>query len=149
MCKIDTAYRKINETFAEKRTTCMNIKSSDGKPVLSKEGKAERRKGYIEILYKSNVIHSNVMEMEVDIHEDDMGDVILREEFARALNDLNQNKAPGVDKIPLVLLGEPAMTKLYHLARKMYETGKTPSDVKKNILTPIPKKAGVDRCENY
>ncbi|XP_049861464.1 uncharacterized protein LOC126355229 [Schistocerca gregaria] len=46
--KIDTAYRKIKETFVDKRTTSMNIKSSDGNPVLSKEGKAERWKEYIE-----------------------------------------------------------------------------------------------------
>lgn len=28
--KIDTAYRKIKETFGEKKSNCMNIESSDG-----------------------------------------------------------------------------------------------------------------------
>ncbi|XP_049787836.1 uncharacterized protein LOC126191130 [Schistocerca cancellata] len=116
--KIDTAYRKIKETFGEKRTTCMNIKSSDGNPVLSKEGKAERWKEYIEGLYKGDVFEDNIMEMEEDVDEDEMGDMILREEFDRALKGLSRNKTPGVDKIPLELLtalGEPVLTKLYHL----------------------------------
>ncbi|XP_049779702.1 uncharacterized protein LOC126176585 [Schistocerca cancellata] len=141
--KIDTAYRKIKETFGEKRTTRMNIKSSDGNPVLSKEGKAERWKEYIEGLYKGNVLEDNIMEMEEDVDENEMGDTILREKFDRALKDLSRNKAPGVDNIPLELLIA------YPLVSKMNETGEIPSDFKKNIIIPVPKKAGVDRCENY
>ncbi|XP_049764552.1 uncharacterized protein LOC126092864 [Schistocerca cancellata] len=124
--KIDTAYRKIRETFEDKRTTCMNIKSLDGNPVLSKEGKAERWKEYIEGLYKGDVLEDDIMEMGEDVDEDEMGDMVLREEFDRALKDLSRNKAPGVDNIPLELLtalGEPVLTKLYHLVSKMYETG--------------------------
>ncbi|XP_049944546.1 uncharacterized protein LOC126426686 [Schistocerca serialis cubense] len=150
--KIGTAYRKIKETFGERRTTCMNIKSFDGNPVLSKEGKAERWKEYIEGQYKGDILEDNMMEMEEDVDEDEMGDTILHEEFDRALKDLTRNKAPGVDNIPLELLtalGEPVLTKHYHLVSKMYETGEVPSDFKKNIIIPIPKKAGVDRCENY
>ncbi|XP_049782330.1 uncharacterized protein LOC126184020 [Schistocerca cancellata] len=128
----------------------MNIKSSDGNPVLSKEGKAERWKEYIEGLYKGDVLEDNIVEMEEDVDEDEMGDTILREEeFDRALKDLSRNKVPGVDNIPLELLtalGELVLTKLYHLVSKMYETGEIPSDIKKNIIIPIPKKAGVDRC---
>ncbi|HCF9438095.1 TPA: reverse transcriptase family protein, partial [Pseudomonas aeruginosa] len=41
------------------------------------------------------------------------------------------------------------MTNLFHLVCKMYETGEVPSDFKKNVIIPIPKKAGADRCENY
>ncbi|XP_049771885.1 uncharacterized protein LOC126151220 [Schistocerca cancellata] len=68
--KIDTAYRKIEETFGEKRTTCTNIKSSDGNPVLSKEGKAERWKEYIEGLYKADILEDNILEMEENVDED-------------------------------------------------------------------------------
>ncbi|XP_049768102.1 uncharacterized protein LOC126101500 [Schistocerca cancellata] len=120
--KIDTEYRKIEETFGERRTTCMNIKSFDGNPVLSKEGKAERWKEYIEGLYKGYVLEDNTMEMEEDVDEDEMGDMRLREEFYKALKDLSRNKAHGVDNIPLELLtalGEPVLTKLYHLTVQM------------------------------
>ncbi|WP_234448112.1 hypothetical protein, partial [Virgibacillus salexigens] len=41
------------------------------------------------------------------------------------------------------------MTKLFELVCRMYETGEIPSDFKKNVIIPIPKKAGADRCENY
>ena len=32
---------------------------------------------------------------------------------------------------------------------KIYETGEIPSDFQKNVMIPIPKKAGADRCEYY
>ncbi|XP_049768440.1 uncharacterized protein LOC126106258 [Schistocerca cancellata] len=99
--KIGTAYRRIKETFEEKRTTCKNIKSSDGNPVLNKEGKAERWKEYTQGLYKGEVLEDNIMEMEEDVDEDEMGDMILREEFYRVLKDLSRNKVPGVDNIPI------------------------------------------------
>ncbi|XP_049779264.1 uncharacterized protein LOC126176165 [Schistocerca cancellata] len=90
--------------------------------------------------------------MEEYVDEDEIGDMILLGEFNRSLKDLSRNRTPGVDNIPLELLtalGKPGLTKLYHLVSKMYETGEIPSDVKKNIIIPIPRKSGVDRCENY
>ena len=81
-----------------------------------------------------------------------MGDKILREEFDRTLKDLSGNKAPGFDDIPSELLrsiGEPAMSKLFQLVCKIYETGEILSDFTKTVIIPIPKKAGADRCEYY
>ena len=100
-------------------------------------------------VYQGNELEGSILEKEEEVNEDEIGDTILREEFDRALKDLSRNKAPGVDDIPSELLkssGEPAMTKLFNLVRKMYETGEIPSDFKKNILIPIP---SADRCENY
>ena len=34
--KIDTNYRKIKQTFGDKKSSCMNIKSSDGKAIVKK-----------------------------------------------------------------------------------------------------------------
>ena len=150
--KIDRAYRKIKETFGDKKSSCMNIKSSDGKPVLGKEGKAERWKEYIEGLYQGNELEGSILEREEEVNEDEIGDRILREEFDRALKDLSRNKAPGVDDIPAELLkslGEPGMTKLFNLVCKMYETGDIPSDFKKKVIIPITKKASADRSESY
>ena len=141
-----------SETFGEKRSNCMNIKSLDGKPVLDKEGKAETWKEYIGQLYKGNKLEDRTIEREEEVDQDEIGDMILREEFDRALKDLSANKTPGVDDIPSELLralGEPTMTELFHLVCKMYETGKIPSDFRKNVIIPIPKKTGADRCEYY
>ena len=41
------------------------------------------------------------------------------------------------------------MTKLFCLVSRMYETGEVPSNFQKNIIIPIPKKTGADRCEHY
>ena len=34
--KIDSAYRKIKGTFGDRKRVCMNIRSVDGRPILSK-----------------------------------------------------------------------------------------------------------------
>ncbi|XP_068082613.1 uncharacterized protein, partial [Anabrus simplex] len=46
--KVNAAYRKIKETFGERKSRCMNMKSSDGKPLLEKEEKAERWQEHIQ-----------------------------------------------------------------------------------------------------
>ena len=125
----------------------MNIRNSDGKPVLDKEGKAETWKEYIGGLYKGNKLEDHIIEREENVGEDEIGDMILREEFDRALKDLSANKAPGVDDIPSELLralGESTMTELFHLVCKMYESGEIPSDFRKNVIIPIPKKVPTD-----
>ena len=150
--KVDAAYREIKETFGEKKSNCMNIKSLDGKPLLGKEEKVERWKEHIEELYQGKELDGHVVEREEEVDEDEMGDTILRSEFDRALKDLSKNKAPGIDDIPSELLGalgEAEMIKLFHLVGRMYETGEVPSDFKKNVIIPIPKKVGADRCEYY
>ncbi|XP_068083483.1 uncharacterized protein [Anabrus simplex] len=37
--KVDSTYRKIKETFGERKTECINIKSSNGKPPLGRKDK--------------------------------------------------------------------------------------------------------------
>lgn len=149
--KVDSAYRKIKGTFGERKRCCMNIKSLDGKPLLSKEEKAERWKEHIETLYAGSEI-DNMLEREEEVSEDETGDPILRSEFNRALKDLSRNKAAGVDNIPAELLsslGEDVLNKLFSIVSRMYETGEVPSDFKKNVIIPIPKKVGADKCEHF
>ena len=148
--KIDSAYRKIKGTFGERKRKCMNIRNADGKPILSKEGKAERWKEHIETLYEGSEL--DVLEREDEICNADKGDFILRSEFDRALKDMSRNKATGIDDVPVELLdalGDAALTKLFCLVSSMYETGEVPSDFQKNIIIPIPKKPGADKCEQY
>ena len=129
----------------------MNIWSLDGKLILNREEKAERWKEHIETLYSGNEL-GDIMAKEEEVTEDEIGDPILKTEFERALKDLSRSKATGVDDIPAELLsslGETALNKLFSLVIKMYETGEVPSDFKKNIIIPIPKKVGADKCEQF
>ena len=91
--KVTAAYRKIKETFREKRKACMNIKSSDGKPLLGREEKAERWKEHIEGFYKGKKLDEHVLEREEEVDEDVMEDPILRSQFDRSLKDLSRSKA--------------------------------------------------------
>lgn len=150
--KVDAAYRKVKEITMDKKSMCMNIKSSDGKPILGKAEKAERWKEHIEEVYKGEKLGEDILESEEDVNKDDLGDAILRAEFDRALKDLSKNKASGIDDIRselLLALGETTLTRLFHLVCKMYETGEVPSDFQKNLIIPIPKKQAADRCDCY
>ena len=70
--KIDTAYRKIKDTFGDKKSSCKHIKSSDGKPVLNKERKAETWKEYIGGLYKGNKLEDHIIERGDEVDEDEI-----------------------------------------------------------------------------
>ncbi|XP_068082932.1 tyrosine-protein phosphatase non-receptor type 13 [Anabrus simplex] len=92
-----------------------------------------------------------VLEQEEAADAEEMGDPILRSEFARALKDPNRNKAPGIDKIPsdlLTAVGGTSMARLFHLVCNVYQTGEVPPDFRQ-IVVSIPKKAGADKCGNY
>ena len=150
--KVDTAYRKIKALLGEKKKSCMNIKSTDGKPLLSKEEKAERWREHIKELYRGKDLSDQALEEEENVEEDDKGDPILRSEFDIALKDLGKNKASGIDDVPSELLcamGETGSSVLFNLVRKIYGTGEVPSDFKKNVVITIPKKASADQCSDY
>ncbi|XP_068083536.1 trehalase-like [Anabrus simplex] len=88
-----------------------------------------------------------ILEQEEAVHADEMGDPILSSEFDRVLRHLYRNKAPGIHEIPSELQttsGVTSMAWLFDLACKMYDTGGVSFDLRQNVVTPIPKKAGAD-----
>lgn len=72
----------------------------------------------------------------------------MRDEFEKALNELKDRKAPGIDEIPEFFknIGENVKEMLYELANRIYTTGKIPQDFTKYIIMLISKKA---RANNY
>lgn len=77
---------------------------------------------------------------------------ILRGEFDKAMEELKNNKAPGIDEIPAELLknfGEKAKDVLFKIISSIYKTGQIPSDFTKCLIIPIPKKARAQTCEQY
>jgi len=77
---------------------------------------------------------------------------IMREEFDKALMELKNKKAPGVDEIPAELIqnfGENTKKIIYEMIKECYKTGQVPSDFTKCIIVPIPKRITEKTCEQH
>ena len=153
--QIDLAYGKVKTEFGKGRKKANNITSKIGEPIYAAQDKVARWVEYIEELYRSN--DNEEVKLEEDEGEggasiEDKGEPILRTEFEKALKELKQGKAAGVDEIPgeiLQNIGEGALKVLYELICYIYETGEMPEDFKRSVIVTIPKKAGADKCEYY
>lgn len=107
---------------------------------------------YSEGLYEGDDMPDDVIEEEIRVDREEIGDPILESEFNRALEELGSNRAEGIDNIPaefLKSLGEVATKRLFKLVCRIYESGEIPSDFGKNVIHTIPKMARADKCENY
>ena len=69
-----------------------------------------------------------------------------------AINDMKNNKAEGVDNIPVKMLknlGEKATGELVRLCQDIYNTGKWPEDFLQTIMIPIKKKNNATACKDH
>jgi hypothetical protein len=76
----------------------------------------------------------------------------MREEFDKALKNLKNKKAAGIDGIQAELwkeAGEEVKNRLFQIIRDIYATGEMPEDYIKSIIIPIPKKAAAKKCEEF
>lgn len=109
---------------------------------------AKRWKEYLEILYEGETLK----EIESNEEEEYEKDPVMREEFDKALKNLKNKKAAGIDGIQAELwkeAGEEAKNRLFQIIRDIYATGKMPEDYIKSIIIPIPKKAAAKKCEEF
>jgi hypothetical protein len=67
---------------------------------------AKRWKEYLEILYKGETLKENETNEEDKSEEDDEKDPVMREEFDKALRNLKNKKAAGIDGIQAELWKE-------------------------------------------
>ncbi|KDQ95483.1 hypothetical protein L798_06123 [Zootermopsis nevadensis] len=91
---------------------CVNVRSADGKPLLSTEERADRWKEHIEGLCQGETLSNSLIEEVKEVDMEEIGDPVLRCEFDGALKDLSSNKAVGVDAIPSELLQSMGMKEL-------------------------------------
>ena len=124
------------------------IKDEQGNNLTEERDIKNRWKEYIENLYKKNnqikdnFIKSLTLENEPNI---------LEEEVRLALKKLANNKSPGVDNIPIELVktaGENGIRIITTLCRKIWDTGEWPTDWKRSIYIPLPKKGDTRICSN-
>ena len=87
--------------------------------------------------------------------EDDVGPDVLKEEILAAIAEMKNNKAEGIDSIPIEMIknfGEKAMKELVQLCKDIYNTGVWPEDFLQTIMVPIKKKPNANnmrRPQNY
>jgi hypothetical protein len=153
----DLMYAKVHELTKKdaKSSRTAVIKDNNGKLLTEKEDVMNRWKEYIEILYDKDgkpTEEDIQLEQEDQIQEDYKGPEILKSEIEKAIDEMKNNKAEGVDGIPAELwkeLGDKAKAEMNELCKDMYETGKLPKDFTRTILIPLQKKANATECGDF
>ena len=77
---------------------------------------------------------------------------ILECEFNWVLGSIAMNKASGGDGIPVELfhiLENDAVKVLHSICQQIWKTQQWPSDWKRSVFIPIPKKGTAKECSNY
>ena len=91
--RADVAYRKVKATFREtKKSKGGNINSATGIPLVDAGERADRWKEYSEGIYEGEDLPDDVIEEEIRVDREEIGDPILESEFNRALEDLGSNR---------------------------------------------------------
>ena len=124
------------------------LSNKEGKQLIEKEEITNRWKEYTEELYTD----PNGLQEKVGIMEFEKEPNILESEVRKAIQQINNNKAPGCDDIPIELIkaGDEEMVKMItKLCQIVWDTGRWPSDWKKSVFVPIFKKGDPKDCSNY
>ena len=159
--RVDLVYdrvRQLTSSNAQKmriKQGSPKIKDQNGNVITKVEEVWKRWREYIEWLYnkkeKPNMAQLEI-ESEINVEEDCKGPDLLDEEIRAAIKEIKNNKAVGVDEIPIEfwkVLGEKGVTELVGICKEMYEYGVWPEDFTKIILIPLPKKSNAMECEEY
>ena len=155
--KVDVLYSRVASVSEGNRKARVNnsIRDSNGVLLCEPELVKNRWKEYVEMLYDKNGRPSGDnmgIEERVDVDIDEIGPELLPEEIIRAVKDMKNNKAVGVDEIPAELwksLGDKGMEEIVKLCKLMYETGKWPSDFTRLVFVPLQKKDNALDCEDH
>ncbi|KAF2890558.1 hypothetical protein ILUMI_15615 [Ignelater luminosus] len=104
---------------------------------------------HINELIKNVREDENLITLEVEVDEERDG--ILKSEFYKVL-DLKDGKALDTDDIPAEViknLGERVLQNPFQLVTNIYKTGEMPTDLTKNVVISIPKKAKSYECDKH
>jgi hypothetical protein len=141
---MDKAYGIVRTFFKERKVKITSIKEANGNIIYEEAEVAKCWKKYLEQLYREeNMTIDAEINEEHQNNTEEIDQSIMREEFDKALVELKNKKAPGVDEIPAELIqncGKNTKKIIYEIIKECYETGQVPSDFTKCIIVPIPKK---------
>lgn len=155
--KHDVLYNKVKKltNCNKKCTKGVGIEDENGVMLTEDEAIRKRWIQYIEVLYDKagKPARTNLpLENEDEVGMDFKGPDLLESEIRKAISEMKDKKAVGIDAIPsefLKNLGENSMKELTQLCQVAYERGEWPSDFTKLVLIPLEKKTNAIRCEDY
>ncbi|VVC42486.1 Hypothetical protein CINCED_3A008540 [Cinara cedri] len=91
--------------FKERKFKTASIKKANGNIIYEETDVAKCWKTYLEQLYcEEDMTIDAEIEEENQSNTEEVNQSIMREEFDKALLELKNNKAPGVDEIPAELI---------------------------------------------
>src|SRR6218665_1320293 len=149
----DKVYKIVkNSTKKPTQIGGRSVQDKDGVLLQDPEQVKKRWKEYVEDLYQAKIRPMGLGQNTVDEGEEETGPELVKEEILAAIKGMKNNKAEGIDNIPVEVLkslGEKALKKLIQLCQDIYRTGEWPEDFLQTILIPLKKKANAVRCEEY
>ena len=94
---------------------------------------------------------SNLVANTEELMEEDHREPLITE-IEWAIKNLKKEKSPGIDNITAEMIqasGEAGIKVYYEMCKKIWNTGKWPTDWKRAVFIPIPKKVDTQDCSNY
>ncbi|XP_008184880.1 uncharacterized protein LOC103309928 [Acyrthosiphon pisum] len=138
--RMDNVYGLIKRLSRLSKPRSKIVKDRNGQLILDEGEIATRWKEYIEDLYEGLIGEDMNIENIIEANKDDLGPIITKCEFTKALKELKQGKAAGIDNIPAELLknvGKYTEHKLFEMIEKIYRDGNIPKDFTKSKIILI------------
>ncbi|XP_049756696.1 ankyrin repeat domain-containing protein 29 isoform X2 [Elephas maximus indicus] len=142
-----SAFLKLKELKKKFKPRAAIVKDSVGK-ILYDAGSIRRRwKEYTESLYQKELVDVQPFQ-EVAYDQEPM---VLKEEVQAALKALAKNKALGIDGLSIEMFQQTdaALEVLTRLCQEIWKIASWPTDWKRSIFMPLPKKGDPTKCGNY
>lgn len=153
--RAEEMYKRVKGlTFSKKSNkTCWEIEREDGVIVTEREEVLKRWKGYIEELYEADKRPESIeVGEEAEVREEEKGYSIMQSEVEKAMKEMRNRKACGVDEIPSELwkgLEDYGIRDITSLCNMIYESGVWPNDFLTTIMVPLEKKRNARKCKDY
>ena len=143
-------YRTIKKITGKQRMCQQNIKDEEGNIITEGQAVLNRIREYTENLYRKPV--NETEGNRIDLSDGEQEPNVLIDEVRKAIKQLKNGKAAGVDEIPgeLIKASGEAGVKLFHkLCNMIWMDRKWPLDWTRGIFVPIPKTGDLQDCKNY
>ena len=114
--------------------------------ISAPEDQAKRWKQYIKEMYKGEKVN------EADGNETLNEEPISKNEIIEAIKSLKNNKAGGLDQIPVEVIkngGSRLIEKIVEIVQKVFETGEIHQDFVRIEIITLPKKNNTMKCEEH
>uniref|UniRef100_A0A803T5C1 ribonuclease H n=1 Tax=Anolis carolinensis TaxID=28377 RepID=A0A803T5C1_ANOCA len=141
-------FQKIRNIRGKFQAKMGMIKNKDDRDLTEVEEIKKRWREYTDDLYRKD----NNIEDSFDGVVNELEPDILRSEVEWALRSIANNKAAGDNGIPAELfkiLEGDAVKVMHAICQQIWKTQDWPSDWKKSIYIPIPKKGNDKKCSNF